>query len=1103
MDYNVYFNQDVSIDCDVYHLPPSATGIWDATWTSEGIQLVWFTSDCASGYYVYRGTESGFTPAESNKIANTGENLYFDTDVIYTTFYYYKVSAYNYYGESGYSEEQQVVVGQKGDVDGDAEVNVLDVVRTANIIMEIPPIPDEFELWAADCNEDGAVNIIDAIGIVNVILEIGSCGPTGQYLQSAEFTLYEIGSGNFQVFLDNPVEVKGIELHFNYNSILDSLQNTSRSDNLNLSFNDSAFSDSLISVQYGTAMAEYINTGSGPILELYFSSDADLRVTKAILSTPNAEEIPVTVINPPDTVDLYPVKDAAVCGHPSWQSCNCGAGDWISTGGNWMSPLHIYRSLVQFNLSTIPNGSIVETALLHFYVGGNSGCLSNTQVNVYRMKHSWTEGTGLFNPTGDGATWLTSDGSTNWLSEPGAAGSADCEQTPVGGVTIPYLASIGQKVTLSLDEAAVEQMLAGGSFGNHGFLIKDSNEIFDMYEYYSSEHSSQSYRPRLEIIYRAGTGGPPEPPENEPPSITIINPPSGGDEADDSYTITWSSNDPDGDVCTVDLYYDTDTSPGGTTQIVSNTTDDGSHLWSTSSVAVGSYYIYGKIDDGNGGTDSVYSAGSVNIDHGGSQPPHITSLNPSSGPVGYPIYVYGSHFGDTQGSSYVTFFQDLTAIVNWWTDNQIQCVVPVGTQNGNVTVTTSCGTSNGVYFESQGGCPYVAPWVGGEYLVGNNILVASEDTLRPELDVTDFFRLEHSLDEREGLYWIKIREFEQEHTWLDEVRLLAVDHPQGLHLGVKLDGEMFLYSREILPVSCVDSAGVDRLGLINTIGDGDYEAYAGEWLTVDFGHIGNVENMYVEVVADLPPPPPKRQTIVLQLQGEHEWEWQDIALLHPRQNWATHLIDLSPWLNDGPQDIVIRLYWLAQHKVDYIDLVQLVPGPIEKKECVLESAVHSEAGSVRDSLLTVDGKYAELVPGEQIELSFEPAEPTGGFVRDFVVVATGHYVTGAPAKAAVNMPSRVPTEFSLAQNYPNPFNPETEIAFSLPEDSKVTLTVYNILGQVVDVLPDSDLKAGYHKMNWSGQDFASGIYFYRLTARGAYRDNRGEFSATKRMLLLK
>ena len=89
----------------------------------------------------------------------------------------------------------------------------------------------------------------------------------------------------------------------------------------------------------------------------------------------------------------------------------------------------------------------------------------------------------------------------------------------------------------------------------------------------------------------------------------------------------------------------------------------------------------------------------------------------------------------------------------------------------------------------------------------------------------------------------------------------------------------------------------------------------------------------------------------------------------------------------------------------------------------------------------------------------------------------------------------LPTSFELAQNYPNPFNPTTKIEFALPQSSRVSLTVFNILGQTVDVLLDRDLPAGYHEVDWNAGRYASGVYFYRLQA--------GNFVETRKMLLLK
>jgi mRNA-degrading endonuclease RelE of RelBE toxin-antitoxin system len=87
-----------------------------------------------------------------------------------------------------------------------------------------------------------------------------------------------------------------------------------------------------------------------------------------------------------------------------------------------------------------------------------------------------------------------------------------------------------------------------------------------------------------------------------------------------------------------------------------------------------------------------------------------------------------------------------------------------------------------------------------------------------------------------------------------------------------------------------------------------------------------------------------------------------------------------------------------------------------------------------------------------------------------------------------------------AWNYPNPFNPETEIAYNLPQDSRVRLTIYNIQGQRVKQLVDEYQNAGSRGVIWDGRDetgvkVASGIYFYRIEA--------GAHSVTNRMVFLK
>lgn len=94
----------------------------------------------------------------------------------------------------------------------------------------------------------------------------------------------------------------------------------------------------------------------------------------------------------------------------------------------------------------------------------------------------------------------------------------------------------------------------------------------------------------------------------------------------------------------------------------------------------------------------------------------------------------------------------------------------------------------------------------------------------------------------------------------------------------------------------------------------------------------------------------------------------------------------------------------------------------------------------------------------------------------------------------------LPTTYQLNQNYPNPFNPETQINYSLPRSGKVTLTIFNLLGQRIATLVDREQPAGNHTAFWDGateggEPVASGVYFYRLKSAG--------FSQVRKMILLK
>ncbi len=78
----------------------------------------------------------------------------------------------------------------------------------------------------------------------------------------------------------------------------------------------------------------------------------------------------------------------------------------------------------------------------------------------------------------------------------------------------------------------------------------------------------------------------------------------------------------------------------------------------------------------------------------------------------------------------------------------------------------------------------------------------------------------------------------------------------------------------------------------------------------------------------------------------------------------------------------------------------------------------------------------------------------------------------------------VPSKLSLSQNYPNPFNPVTKIDFDLPEDGKISLVIYDMLGKEVMTVLNGNYKAGYYTISLNAERLSSGTYFYRLNAGG-------------------
>ena len=117
---------------------------------------------------------------------------------------------------------------------------------------------------------------------------------------------------------------------------------------------------------------------------------------------------------------------------------------------------------------------------------------------------------------------------------------------------------------------------------------------------------------------------------------------------------------------------------------------------------------------------------------------------------------------------------------------------------------------------------------------------------------------------------------------------------------------------------------------------------------------------------------------------------------------------------------------------------------------------------------------------------------------DYVFISDSAFNISTPTNVKGNA---VAFTYKLFNNYPNPFNPSTVISYSLAADSKVTIKVYNLLGQLIKELLNATQNAGDQQVVFNAANLSSGVYFYSMSAVSI--DGKEEYSSIKKMVLLK
>jgi len=161
---------------------------------------------------------------------------------------------------------------------------------------------------------------------------------------------------------------------------------------------------------------------------------------------------------------------------------------------------------------------------------------------------------------------------------------------------------------------------------------------------------------------------------------------------------------------------------------------------------------------------------------------------------------------------------------------------------------------------------------------------------------------------------LRIQEFEHEHVYLDQVKLLAVDHPPDVNVAVTPYGEILTYSNPVPPISAVDD-GIDVLPLLSSVDENYYQCYNGSYVTLTFAStdVSNGAKLIVGEDDPLRHPWLKSPVYVQVLNATGEWD--TVAVFHTRTYWATDIINMTGYLPDSEGNLKVRLCFVSNDKL--------------------------------------------------------------------------------------------------------------------------------------------------------------------------------------------
>lgn len=231
------------------------------------------------------------------------------------------------------------------------------------------------------------------------------------------------------------------------------------------------------------------------------------RQSHLLLTLPDLTGMIRPVVDP--TLNLQPDntagKDARIQSSGG-SNRNHGINPQLTTGESATFLSHTFRSLIQFDLSSIPPTAAVQEATLSLYQTSEDSS-TTTELLVRRLKRIWVEGTrndAEDNPA-TGVTWNRYDTSNLWQI-PGAAGDDDRDQTILSTFPLPANPTINEFKNISIPTGVIEDWISG-AFANNGLMLSQAIEGNAQNNFASSDNATAANRPKLSVTYLLPGGG--------------------------------------------------------------------------------------------------------------------------------------------------------------------------------------------------------------------------------------------------------------------------------------------------------------------------------------------------------------------------------------------------------------------------------------------------------------------------------------------------------------------------------------------------------------------------------------------------------------------